>query len=136
MFFKSLLAITFVAVASAAPSNMERSTAATTTVTVCTGALNPPAGCVAIPLVSGSCIDLSQGGLNFLNKEISSASVPGGFICTFFENAGCIASGTGNSNQNSEVVLTQGSWNLAAAPGLSGTENFNDLTSSITCSPL
>ncbi|KAJ7611200.1 hypothetical protein FB45DRAFT_1009671 [Roridomyces roridus] len=136
MFFQSLLAITLVAVASAAPSNMERSADATTTVTLCTGSVSPPQGCIAVPFVSGSCLDLSQGGFSFLNKEISGAVVPGGFICTFFENAGCIASGTGNSNQNSEVVLTQGTWNLAAAPGLSGTENFNDLTSSITCSPL
>ncbi|KAJ7611191.1 hypothetical protein FB45DRAFT_1065882 [Roridomyces roridus] len=136
MFFKSVLAITLVAVASAAPNNMERSAAATTTVTVCSGSLNPANGCVSIPVVSGSCIDLSQGGLSFLNKEISNAQVPGGFICTFFENAGCIASGTGNSNQNSEVVLTQGSWDFFEVPGLSGTEDFNDLTSSFSCSPL
>ncbi|KAJ6470436.1 hypothetical protein C8R45DRAFT_875215, partial [Mycena sanguinolenta] len=105
---------------------------ASATIEVCTGSLNPASGCVTVPVVSDSCVNLT-GGLSFLNKEISSALIPNGFICTDFA---CISSGTGNSATNSEVVLQGGSWNFFSVPGLSGTENFNDLTSSFTCSPL
>ena len=41
-------------------------------------------GCVTIPVVSDDCVNLT-GGLSFLNKEITTAAVPGGFICTFFQ---------------------------------------------------
>ncbi|KAJ7611198.1 hypothetical protein FB45DRAFT_941252 [Roridomyces roridus] len=133
---KALLAITLVALISTVSASpmQQRSAKATTTVTVCTDA-NAVSGCVGIPVVSDDCVNLT-GGLSFLNQEISAAIVPGGFVCTFFEDAACIASGTGNSNQNSEVVLTQGTWVFSSVPGLSGTENFNDLTSSFVCSPL
>ncbi|KAJ7463999.1 hypothetical protein FB451DRAFT_1492067 [Mycena latifolia] len=40
-------------------------------------------GCVDLPVVSASCINL-DGGLSFVNKEISFTTIPGGFICTFF----------------------------------------------------
>jgi hypothetical protein len=52
------------------------------TVTVCTG--GPGVGCASIPTVSDSCVNL-VGGLSFLNKEITTATVPGGFVCTFFQ---------------------------------------------------
>ncbi|KAJ6562554.1 hypothetical protein B0H19DRAFT_943385, partial [Mycena capillaripes] len=83
--------------------------------------------CVAVPVVSDDCVNLT-GGLSFLNKEISNSLVPGGFICTFFQEFGCTALLT--------VVLQQGSWDFFSVPGLSGTTNFNYLTSSFTCSPL
>ncbi|KAJ7889485.1 hypothetical protein B0H14DRAFT_2336675 [Mycena olivaceomarginata] len=82
-----------------------------------------------------SCINLT-GGLSFLNKEISTATVPGGFICTFFQDFGCTASGVVNAGTDSEIVLQQGDWHLTSVPGLSGPTNFEDLTSSIVCSPL
>jgi hypothetical protein len=34
------------------------------------------------------------------------------------------------------ALLTGGSWDMKAVEGLAGTENFNDLTSSISCSPI
>jgi hypothetical protein len=49
---------------------------------------------------------------------------------------GCTASGTGNAGTDSQVFLTQGTWNFFSVPGLSGITNFNDLTSSFSCSPL
>ncbi|KAF7340870.1 hypothetical protein MSAN_02116500 [Mycena sanguinolenta] len=121
--------------AAATATPIGRSADASPSVEVCTGSLSPANGCVTIPVVSDECVDLN-GGLSFLNKEISNALVPDGFICTFFEDFGCIASGTGNSGSDSEVILQGGSWDFFEVPGLSGTEDFNDLTSSFTCSPL
>ncbi|KAJ6586009.1 hypothetical protein B0H19DRAFT_1250752 [Mycena capillaripes] len=106
---------------------------ASVTIEICSGTC--PVGGVTVPVVSDACINLT-GGLSFLNKEISQAIIPGGFVCTFFQDFGCIATGTGNAPTNSEVVLFSGTWALSNAPGLSGPVNFNDLTSSISCSPL
>ncbi|KAJ7784024.1 hypothetical protein B0H14DRAFT_2474120 [Mycena olivaceomarginata] len=89
----------------------------------------------ARPTVSDTCVNLT-GGLSFLNKEISTATVPGGFVCTFFQDFGCTRLGTGNAGTDSQVFLTQGTWNFFSVPGLSGITNFNDLTSSFSCSPL
>ncbi|KAJ7736604.1 hypothetical protein DFH07DRAFT_753475 [Mycena maculata] len=102
---------------------------------VCTGSINPSEGCVTIPVVSDSCVDFT-GGFSFLNDELTSAIIPGGFICTFFEDFGCTASGTGNSGTNSEVVLQEGTWDFSDVPGLSGPEDFNDSASSFSCSPI
>ncbi|KAJ7478459.1 hypothetical protein FB451DRAFT_1365968 [Mycena latifolia] len=131
---KSLLALTLVAlssVTSAAPATPTPD--ASVSIVVCSGGVGT--GCVTLPVVSDSCLNLT-GGLSFLNKEISTAQIPGGFICTFFQDFGCTATGVVNAGTDSEVVLQQGSWNLMKAPGLSGTTNFNDLTSSISCSPI
>ncbi|KAJ7037616.1 hypothetical protein C8F04DRAFT_1091893 [Mycena alexandri] len=131
---RALLASTLAAVlafAAAAPAKPSPEVPAT--IEVCSG--NCPTGGVTLTVVSDDCINLT-GGLSFLDKEISQAIVPGGFVCTFFQDFGCIASGTGNAPTNSEVVLTGGTWSLSHAPGLSGTINFNDLTSSISCSPI
>ncbi|KAJ7366107.1 hypothetical protein DFH08DRAFT_679562 [Mycena albidolilacea] len=103
------------------------------TVTVCTGAIG--VGCAAVPTVSETCVNLT-GGLSFLNKEISFATVPGGFVCTFFQDFGCTASGVVNAGTDSQIFLTAGTWRMSTAPGLSGPTNFNDLTSSFTCSPI
>ncbi|KAJ7585986.1 hypothetical protein C8J56DRAFT_1049717 [Mycena floridula] len=125
---------TFVAV-SAAPGAEAlglRSEQASATITVCSGSISPAQGCVTVPVVSDSCINLT-GGLTFLNKEISSASVPAGFVCTFFEDFGCL---NGGVNHHDVAVLTGGTWNLAKVQGIAGTQNFNDLTSSFSCSPV
>ncbi|KAJ7122304.1 hypothetical protein C8R44DRAFT_876602 [Mycena epipterygia] len=133
---KSLLSLALVGVFSVASATpvQKPGTDASVTVEVCTG-VNPQTGCVNVPVVSDSCVDLT-GGLTFLNKEISSAQVPGGFICTFFQDFGCISSGTGNNPTDSEIVLQEGVWDFFTVPGHAGTVSFNDLTSSFSCSPL
>ncbi|KAJ6593087.1 hypothetical protein B0H19DRAFT_1055732 [Mycena capillaripes] len=133
---KTLLASTvvaFLSLASAAPANPVPN--ATPTVKVCTGDVGVSGLCVDVPAVSDSCVNLT-GGFTILNKEISSAVVPGGMICTFFEDFGCFASGDGNASPDGEVLLLQGTWSFFSVPGLSGPMNFNDLTSSFSCSPL
>ncbi|KAJ7362403.1 hypothetical protein DFH08DRAFT_322952 [Mycena albidolilacea] len=130
---KALLASTLATLfcfASATP--VKPGTDASATIQVCTSV---GTGCVNLPVVSDDCINLT-GGLSFLNKEISTATVPGGFICTFFQDFGCTASGVVNAGTDSEIVLQQGNWHLTNVPGLSGPTNFEDLTSSIVCSPL
>ncbi|KAJ6449185.1 hypothetical protein C8R45DRAFT_1114798 [Mycena sanguinolenta] len=119
--------------ASATP--VKRSADVSATVEICTGTINPSEGCTTIPVVSDDCVSFT-GGFSFLDKEITSAIVPDGFICTFFEDFGCISSGTGNSGTDSEVVLQGGTWDFFDVPGLSGPEDFNDLSSSFSCSPL
>ncbi|KAJ7585894.1 hypothetical protein C8J56DRAFT_112184 [Mycena floridula] len=125
---------TFVAV-SAAPGAEAlglRSGQASSTITVCTGSISPAHGCVTIPVVSDSCVNL-KGGLAFLNKKISWARVPAEFVCTFFEEFDCH---NGGVKHHDAAVLTGGTWNMAKVQGIAGTQNFNDLTSSISCSPL
>ncbi|KIK54477.1 hypothetical protein GYMLUDRAFT_63085 [Collybiopsis luxurians FD-317 M1] len=125
MFSKHILiAFAFAAVASAAPL-------IPATVTACTGSINPPNGCVTIPVVSDSCINFT-GGLSFLNKEVSNVQVPGGFICSFYEDFGCL----GDQNSDDVVVLTGGTWSMFNVQGVKGPLNFNDLASSFTCSPI
>ncbi|KAJ7491413.1 hypothetical protein B0H11DRAFT_2008975 [Mycena galericulata] len=135
--YKSLLTTTVVALVSfgsASPTNVQnRAADESASVEVCSGA--PPNGCVTVPVVSDDCVNLT-GGLSFLDGEISWAVVPDGFVCTFFQDFGCTASGTGNAGTNSEVVLQGGTWDFFNVPGLSGTEDFNDLTSSFVCSPV
>ncbi|KAJ7236919.1 hypothetical protein C8J57DRAFT_1529706 [Mycena rebaudengoi] len=75
------------------------------TVTVCSD-VNGVSGCVNIPINSDDCRSFT-GGLSFLNDEVSAAKVPAGF---------------------------GGSWNFLAVPGISGTVDFNDRSSSFTCS--
>ncbi|KAJ3897998.1 hypothetical protein F5879DRAFT_813243, partial [Lentinula edodes] len=87
--------------------------------------------CVTIPVVSDVCTDLT-GGLSFLNQEISVIVVPDGFVCSFYEEFGCL----GSQNAQNVVVLTGGTWNMFSVPGITGTQDFNDLTSSFSCSPI
>ncbi|KAJ7797016.1 hypothetical protein B0H14DRAFT_2912910, partial [Mycena olivaceomarginata] len=126
--FTSTLAAVLVSFAAATPVGPV--TEVPVTVTVCTGGVG--VGCVAIPIVSETCVNLSNG-LSFLNKQISTATVPGGFVCSFFQRFNCNASPVKGST-DSEIVLTPGTWNFFNVPGLSGSTNFNDLTSSFTCS--
>ncbi|KAJ7122162.1 hypothetical protein C8R44DRAFT_876471 [Mycena epipterygia] len=125
-----LAALAFVALSSAAPVGPTPLLAPT--ITVCTGSISPRNGCVDIPVVSESCINFT-GGLTFLNKEVSHAQVPGGFVCTFFEDFGCI---NGGDNVDDVAVLTGGTYTMFNVQGINGAQNFNDLTSSISCSPL
>ena len=74
---------TVLAVALAAPT-AELETRAAAEITVCTSA-NFEGTCIALSVVSDECTDLT-GGLSILNKEISAAVIPDGFICTFFES--------------------------------------------------
>ncbi|KAJ3926138.1 MAG: hypothetical protein NXY57DRAFT_1065168 [Lentinula lateritia] len=99
------------------------------TITACSGL--PSNGCVTIPVVSDVCTDLT-GGLSFLNQEISAVVVPDGFVCSFYEEFGCL----GSQNAQNVVVLTGGTWNMFSVPGIAGTQDFNDLTSSFSCSPI
>jgi hypothetical protein len=41
----------------------------------------------------------------------------------------------GGVNEHDVAVLTGGSWNMPKVQGIGGTQNFNDFTSSISCSP-
>ncbi|KAJ7250274.1 hypothetical protein C8J57DRAFT_1521288 [Mycena rebaudengoi] len=93
-----------------------------TTVTLCTDP-NGVSGCLNIPVNSDTCRSLT-GGFRFLNDGgVSAAKIPAGVICTFFDNT------------DTDVVFLQGgSWNLNVVPGIAGTVNFNDRTSSGTCS--
>ncbi|KAJ7279377.1 hypothetical protein C8J57DRAFT_1221052 [Mycena rebaudengoi] len=97
------------------------------TVTVCS-AVNPLAGCINIPINSDDCHSFT-GGFSFLNDEVSAAIVPAGFVCTFFDAAGCL------STTDTDVVFLQGgTYNFLSVPGIFGNVNFNDRASSFTCS--
>ncbi|KAF8147853.1 hypothetical protein B0H34DRAFT_803234 [Crassisporium funariophilum] len=102
----------------------------TENVIVCTGTLAPMNGCVTIPVGSDTCTSFT-GGFSFLNKEVSNARIPDGFVCTFFTAAGCIAPQGGG-----DVVLQGGDWNFFAVPGTATTVNFNDQASSFSCSTI
>ncbi|KAJ7366108.1 hypothetical protein DFH08DRAFT_929124 [Mycena albidolilacea] len=132
---KALLASTLAAVLASfvAATPIGPSTDTPATLTVCSGGIG--VGCADVSTVSDTCINLT-GWLAFLNKDISTATVPGGFVCTFFQEFNCTASGVVNAGTNSQVLLLQGTWDLSNVPGLSGPTNFNDLTSSLSCSPL
>ena len=99
-----LILSAFLATINAAPSNLEAREAAcfflnpctvnllfthyhiqdaAVTIKLCT-AVNLGGTCATLTAVPDQCVSLT-GGLSILNKEISSAVIPGGFICTFFE---------------------------------------------------
>ncbi|KAJ3838763.1 hypothetical protein F5878DRAFT_709928 [Lentinula raphanica] len=102
------------------------------TINVCSGAGSPPVGCLTIPVVSDDCTNL-VGGLSFLNKEVTVVEVPDGFVCTFYEAFGCF----GTQGSQDAVVLTSGTWDMSFVPGIAAAQqDFNDMTSSFTCSPL
>ncbi|KAJ7236942.1 hypothetical protein C8J57DRAFT_1667783 [Mycena rebaudengoi] len=125
MFSKSL--IFFASIAAASALAVGPTPDVGTTVTLCTDP-NGVSGCLNIPVNSDTCRSLT-GGFSFLNDGVSTAKIPAGFICTFFDAVGCV------SNTDTDVVFLQGgSWNLNAVPGIAGTVNFNDKTSSFTCS--
>ncbi|KAJ7866524.1 hypothetical protein B0H13DRAFT_2352474 [Mycena leptocephala] len=93
-------------------------------------ASGPPNNCFDISFDTDNCVPL-LGNLGFLNKQLSWVQVPNGFICTLFQDSGCIGEGI-----NENVVLQSGTWDLTNVPGHAGSISFNDLTSSFSCSPL
>ncbi|KAJ7585987.1 hypothetical protein C8J56DRAFT_50339 [Mycena floridula] len=123
---------TFVAVSAApgAESLGLRSEQSDPGFTICSGSINPRQGCVDLPVATENCINLT-GGLAFLNKQISATRFSVGLVCTFFEDFGCI---NGGADHHDVAVLTGGTWNFAQVQGIAGTQNFNDLTSSFSCS--
>ncbi|KAJ7279424.1 hypothetical protein C8J57DRAFT_1570126 [Mycena rebaudengoi] len=97
------------------------------TITVCSN-VDLKNGCINIPINADTCKSFT-GGLAFLNNEVSSARVPDGFACTFFDSASC------NSNVDEDVVLLQGGkWDFRRLPGIDDPVNFNDRASSFQCS--
>ncbi|THV03342.1 hypothetical protein K435DRAFT_835915 [Dendrothele bispora CBS 962.96] len=138
MFSKALIVATLTATlsvgASPAPIKaVERAADATPTVTLCT-AVGFGGICVPIPANTGNCIDF-LGGLTILNKEVSSAMIPPGFVCTFYSEFGCDTAGSSDSRD--EIGLIGGSYpNFHAVPGINGQQDFNDMASSISCGPI
>ncbi|KDR67744.1 hypothetical protein GALMADRAFT_283461 [Galerina marginata CBS 339.88] len=129
-FATALIALAMAVAASATPINAieARDAEISPTVLVCTGGI--PVGCVTIPVVANTCVNFN-GGLTFLNKEVSAVQVPNGYVCTFFDNFGCLAPQGGG-----DIVLQGGVTNLSAASGTAATVNFNDIPSSFSCSPV
>ncbi|KAJ3806628.1 hypothetical protein EV368DRAFT_50250, partial [Lentinula lateritia] len=87
--------------------------------------------CVAIPVVSDECIILT-GDLSFLNKNISNVEVPDRFVCPFSIQWECL----GCQNAHDVVALTGGSWDMTSVPGIADIQDFKDMTSLLTCSPV
>ncbi|THU83839.1 hypothetical protein K435DRAFT_784047 [Dendrothele bispora CBS 962.96] len=139
MFAKASLLVALTAalsvMASPTPLNaVERAADASPTITLCT-AVQFGGICVKPAVVSDTCINLT-GGLTTLNEEVSSAVVPAGFICTFFDAFGCTTSDPANSDKD-EVGLVGGSYpSFGSLSGINGALNFNDKSSSFSCSPL
>ncbi|KAF8992394.1 hypothetical protein BDQ17DRAFT_1457741 [Cyathus striatus] len=125
----SAIAVASSASAAAVNARAEDNVLATqaTTVTFCSGSLNPPNGCAAIPIASNVCINFT-GGLTFLDKTVSNGLVPSGVICTVFEQLNCES-----STVSDRVLLTAGTWDFFSVTGDSGPVNFNDLASSFVC---
>ncbi|KAJ7676929.1 hypothetical protein DFH06DRAFT_1122214 [Mycena polygramma] len=141
-----LAAIAFASMSFAIPSSPVMR--ATPTITLCAGSLSN--GCVGVPVGTDECVNFTAR-FTFLDKEVSAATIPG--ARRLLENLGIFRELEGPKSlrvlsENREfgcthaggfedfVVLTGGSWSMFAVPGIKGTEDFNDLTSSISCSPL
>ncbi|KAJ7195247.1 hypothetical protein GGX14DRAFT_404162 [Mycena pura] len=100
----------------------------------CTGRIDPPEGCVNIPVVADTCVSFT-GGLTFLDNAITVVRVPDGFICSFFDKSNCASNGE-VTNPSDTVFLQGGVTDLEIVQGLGGPENFRDLASSFGCSPI
>ncbi|KAJ7279391.1 hypothetical protein C8J57DRAFT_1502050 [Mycena rebaudengoi] len=103
------------------------------TVVVC-GASTGADGCRQISVNSAACQSFN-GRLSFLNNTVSTAKIPLGFVCTFFDAEECTSKA--DSKADSDVVLLDGgTWDFSSVPGISGTVDFTDRASSFTCSPV
>ncbi|KAJ6470445.1 hypothetical protein C8R45DRAFT_937359 [Mycena sanguinolenta] len=130
-FFSPLVAVVSIEFALVSTSPVMASPATSPSIEVCTS--SAAGRCATIAVVSAACVNLT-GRLGWLNKNISTAIIPDGFVCTFFQRETSIlanfrcasATGTGKA---SGVVLPGGNWNFCRVPGLDGMENFSDLTS-------
>ncbi|KAJ7279387.1 hypothetical protein C8J57DRAFT_1464812 [Mycena rebaudengoi] len=121
--------IFFASIAAASALAVGPTPDASPTLTVCVDSLSPRNGCVDLPIINDECINFTNG-LDFWNDEISNAFIPDGFICAFFDAAGCIA-----NTSDDIIVLQGGTWDFFHVPGLGGDVNFNDRASSFVCSP-
>ncbi|KAJ7279428.1 hypothetical protein C8J57DRAFT_1502086 [Mycena rebaudengoi] len=125
MFSKSL--ILFASIAASSALAVGPTTDVGSTITVCSS-VDLKNGCLNIPINADTCKSFT-GGLAFLNNEVSSARVPDGFACTFFDSASCI------SNVDTDVVFLQGGpSDFRRVQGIFGIVNFNDKASSFQCS--
>ncbi|KAF9468210.1 hypothetical protein BDZ94DRAFT_1304921 [Collybia nuda] len=124
--------LAFSALASAAPTELQiKSQFISPLVTVCIGSLDPRDRCIDIAITSTGCINFI-GGFSGLNDEVSNGQVPLGFVCTFFANFGCLS-----LQDDDALVLPGGKYSFfKGAPGPDGTFDFNDMISSISCSPV
>ncbi|KAF9553482.1 hypothetical protein CPC08DRAFT_727889 [Agrocybe pediades] len=123
------LAVLGLATLSLASPLENRSADASPNIQVCTGSAG--VGCGSLPISSDSCINFT-GGLSFLNKEVSGAVVPAGFICTFYSQFGCVSAQGGQDT----VILSGGTWTFNNVTGTNfNSINFNDQPSSFICTP-
>ncbi|PPR06447.1 hypothetical protein CVT26_006461 [Gymnopilus dilepis] len=100
------------------------------TLTLCS-AQNLNGTCVEVSLAAVQCINIYA--LPALFNDLSSLAVPFGFICTLFAGKDCIRM---NSTSRDIVGISGGIWpSLTAVEGVDGPQNFDDLTSSLICSP-
>ncbi|KAJ7576528.1 hypothetical protein C8J56DRAFT_1060889 [Mycena floridula] len=118
---------TFVTVSAAAAGALRHRSEQISSVIVCIDL--PANNCVAIPIIDGTCNNLTEG-FSVFNDAISWAQVPEGFICVFFENFDCVHDGVDDL-----VAFSLGTYDLTQVQGIFGS-NFNDLTSSISCSAI
>ncbi|KAJ6522343.1 hypothetical protein DFH09DRAFT_1097231 [Mycena vulgaris] len=121
---------TVLAVVSAAPADIGPD--ASENLTLCTNN-NFVGACLAIPIVPDGCQSFI-GGFTIMNKELSSAVIPDGFILLspVPRDFGCLSTG---SNGQDEVALQGGSFaNFAAIPGVFAAQNFDNDASSYSCS--
>ncbi|TFK37187.1 hypothetical protein BDQ12DRAFT_685476 [Crucibulum laeve] len=133
-FYKACLisALSLRIISSAAPAelstkNMNKEL--DTGLTVCSGTLHPATGCVNFFFNGESCVNFT-GGLAFLYKQVSSASVGPNIICTFYKSLGCNPSGS----DSDMAVLSSGEYGFSSVPGLNGTIDFDNMASSYSCS--
>ncbi|KAF8149349.1 hypothetical protein B0H34DRAFT_182551 [Crassisporium funariophilum] len=131
---RTLIAFAILATASAAPSGLEdRDTTHTNvspSISICSTITG--ASCVTVPIVSDTCKDLN-GGLSFWNDDSSTVTVPGGMVCTLFDNFGCLTGGP-NSDDVAVLIGRVQQWVLNNVPGRFGNINFDNRASSFTCS--
>ncbi|KAK7435119.1 hypothetical protein VKT23_019812 [Stygiomarasmius scandens] len=110
-----------------------RATAAAPTITLCTSR-EFLGTCLSPSVVSDTCIDLT-GGMTILNKELSSAIIPAGFVCTFFTQFGCTT--VAESDSQDQLGLVGGSYpDFSSITGVDVVQDFEDVPSSYSCSPL
>ncbi|KAF8995922.1 hypothetical protein BDQ17DRAFT_1430057 [Cyathus striatus] len=87
--------------------------------------------CLSVPISPDACTSLT-GGLTVLNDGVGSAQIPGGFVCTFFQNAGCLSALSADAF-TVEALGTE-AFDFSSVPGEFGTTSFLDDVSSFSCS--
>ncbi|KAJ3568722.1 hypothetical protein NP233_g5536 [Leucocoprinus birnbaumii] len=82
-------------------------------------------GCTTIPVTFGVCVNF-QGDYSSLNNAVSSASIPAGSSCTFYDITNC---NVGSSSGGPWVALAAGDHDDLSTLG------FDNLASSFFCNP-